>query len=201
MRRVRLKHAERPARLDLRCPTSQLLQSPASNQRSAFKLLCRVPPNEPFAAADKTTLPHLLQRHQPRGLDGQNNFHTNPKLYIRIIAPVTAMLSSLGNPRQAAAQFMNFGLILSTAFIVRLRQPPAPLRIRQMPGAKHCSQLLTNSVCRCGKASPLSPTRRHRSSSSSRAAWNRLSSAATSSSYGTETFTRKQASARSWCTT
>lgn len=30
------------------------------------------------------------------------------------------MLSSLQNPRQAAAQLMNFGLILSTAFMVRL---------------------------------------------------------------------------------
>jgi signal peptidase len=29
------------------------------------------------------------------------------------------MLSSLGNPRQAAAQLLNFGLILSTAFMVR----------------------------------------------------------------------------------
>lgn len=29
------------------------------------------------------------------------------------------MLSSLGNPRQAAAQVLNFGLILSTAFMVR----------------------------------------------------------------------------------
>lgn len=28
------------------------------------------------------------------------------------------MLSSLGNPRQAAAQIMNFALILSTAFMV-----------------------------------------------------------------------------------
>lgn len=28
------------------------------------------------------------------------------------------MLSSLGNPRQAAAQLMNFALILSTAFMV-----------------------------------------------------------------------------------
>jgi signal peptidase len=32
------------------------------------------------------------------------------------------MLSSLQNPRQAAAQLMNFGLILSTAFMVR--RPP-----------------------------------------------------------------------------
>ena len=31
------------------------------------------------------------------------------------------MLSSLGNPRQAAAQLMNFALILSTAFMVRTR--------------------------------------------------------------------------------
>jgi hypothetical protein len=30
-----------------------------------------------------------------------------------------AMLSALGNPRQAAAQLMNFALILSTAFMVR----------------------------------------------------------------------------------
>ena len=30
------------------------------------------------------------------------------------------MLSSLQNPRQAAAQLLNFGLILSTAFMVRL---------------------------------------------------------------------------------
>ena len=29
------------------------------------------------------------------------------------------MLSSLGNPRQAAAQILNFALVLSTAFMVR----------------------------------------------------------------------------------
>lgn len=31
------------------------------------------------------------------------------------------MLSSLGNPRQLAAQLLNFGLILSTAFMVSAR--------------------------------------------------------------------------------
>jgi hypothetical protein len=40
--------------------------------------------------------------------------HNRP---VATYAPIK-MLSSLQNPRQAAAQLMNFGLILSTAFMV-----------------------------------------------------------------------------------
>jgi hypothetical protein len=50
----------------------------------------------------------------------------------RTSAPV-AMLSSLGNPRQAAAQLLNFGLILSTAFMVRF------------PPSSHCSRPLSQA--------------------------------------------------------
>ena len=37
---------------------------------------------------------------------------------------ILKMLSSLGNPRQAAAQLMNFGLILSSAFMVGFNHCP-----------------------------------------------------------------------------
>lgn len=38
------------------------------------------------------------------------------------------MLSALGNPRQAAAQVLNFALVLSTAFMVRCTQSSLGLR-------------------------------------------------------------------------
>jgi hypothetical protein len=45
------------------------------------------------------------------------------------------MLSMLGNPRQLAGQLMNFALILSTAFMVRLQatapQTPQPKGIAE----------------------------------------------------------------------
>lgn len=42
------------------------------------------------------------------------------------------MLSGLQNPRQAAAQLMNFGLILSTAFMVRPPLPQQPLFVAHL---------------------------------------------------------------------
>ena len=37
------------------------------------------------------------------------------------------MLSSLQNPRQAAAQLLNFALVVSTAFMVRHPKPLPPI--------------------------------------------------------------------------
>lgn len=52
------------------------------------------------------------------------------------------MFSSIANPRQAAAQLMNFGLILSTAFIVR----NPDLHATATPANSVASSFLTDSI-------------------------------------------------------
>lgn len=44
------------------------------------------------------------------------------------------MLSSLGNPRQAAAQMLNFFLVLSTAFMVRFPACEISYALHPVPG-------------------------------------------------------------------
>jgi hypothetical protein len=52
-------------------------------------------------------------------LESQQPHKTHARGVPSNLRTTSKMLSSLGNPRQAAAQLMNFGLILSTAFMVR----------------------------------------------------------------------------------
>jgi hypothetical protein len=68
-----------------------------------------------LSAAQLNTFTFSLQL-----LGAATTSHSNPTRSLRRQPhPQTLkMLSSLQNPRQAAAQLMNFGLILSTAFMV-----------------------------------------------------------------------------------
>jgi hypothetical protein len=52
----------------------------------------------------------------------QRRTHHIP-LKVLLLEPRAIMLSGMANPRQAAAQLMNFGLIVSTAFMVRCKTP------------------------------------------------------------------------------
>ena len=82
----------------------------------------------------KSTIPESRNATASRNTPTSREVPESP---IAFSYPDPNMLSSLQNPRQAAAQLMNFGLILSTAFMVR---HPPPLRC-----ASHLTvRMLTN---------------------------------------------------------
>lgn len=76
----------------------------------------RVPPSDRDTASVHLDVQQLHNDESPAA---PNN--------VQAIASNAKMLSSLGNPRQAAAQLLNFGLIISTAFMVRPRASPSRL--------------------------------------------------------------------------